>query len=188
MKLTNTLFVLLAKMMEEQESTSQEVQGLRLINPISKNLCFCNVTVNSLQCLSGMRALLQSSNNHHILRAFQKLLNSRLSLKSAKDLKSLVGQYHPRFRTDQQQCPSEFLECLLEVCEPIRKLFELKIQKTWLCRKCSTETQSVDIVTSLALTDLDKEKSSERLVMKNRRKTSIVFKECHNSHCHNVRD
>ena len=123
--------------MDRQSSSGQfEVLGIPLENPHSKNLCFCNVIVNSLISLRTTKDLLTSQdNNHYILRAFQRLLNGRATIKSTREIKNLVGQSHEIFKTDDQHCPSEFLESLLEVCAPLRQHFEMKVLKKWTCKK-----------------------------------------------------
>jgi len=175
--------------MDRQSSSGQfEVLGIPLENSHSKNLCFCNVIVNSLISLKKTKDLLTSEdNNHYILNSLRKLLNERSTIKSTREIKALVGESHPQFRTDDQQCPSEFLECLLEVCSPLRKHFEMKVLKKWTCKKCGTESQSDDIVTTFPLANMNGRSSGE-LVMKNLRKTSTIFKECSNPECQNVTD
>ena len=92
-----------------------------------------------------------------------------------------------RFRTDDQQCPSEFLECLLEICSPLRKHFEINVKKKWTCLKCDISSESDDIVTTLPLSDLDGNSSAD-LIWKNLRKNDIIFKQCYNPKCQNETD
>ena len=167
--------------MDQQSSSAQSGDlGIPFENPHSKNLCFCNVIINSLISLTTTKDLLTSEdNNHYILEAFRRLLNNRSTTKSTREIKALIGQSYPKFRTNDQQCPSEFLDCLLEVCAPLRKYFEMKVLKKWTCKKCGTESQSDDIVTTFPLTNMNGRSSGE-LVMKNLRKTSTIFKECFN--------
>ena len=173
--------------MDRQSSSGQfEVLGIPLENPHSKNLCFCNVIVNSLISLRKTKDLLTSrDNNHYILWALQRLMDDRATIKSTREIKDLVGQSHEIFKTDDQHCPSEFLESLLEVCAPLRQHFEMKVLKKWTCKKCGTESESDDLVTTFPLANLNGNSSGD-LVMKNLRKTSTIFKRCYNPECQNV--
>ena len=175
--------------MDRQSSSGQfEVLGIPLENPHSKNLCFCNVIVNTLISLRKTKDLLNSEdNNHYILNAMRKLLNDRSTVKSAREIKYLVAESHEKFRTDDQQCCSEFLESLLEVCAPLRQHFEISVLKKWTCKKCGTESESDDIVTTFPLANMNGNSSGD-LVMKNLRKTSTIFKRCYNPECQNVTD
>ena len=175
--------------MDRQSSSGQfEVLGIPLENPHSKNLCFCNVIVNTLISLRKTKDLLNSEdNNHYILNALRKLLNDRSTVKSAREIKYLVAESHEKFRTDDQQCCSEFLESLLEVCAPLRQHFEINVLKKWTCKKCGTESESDDIVTTFPLANMNGNSSGD-LVMKNLRKTSTIFKRCYNPECQNVTD
>ena len=107
--------------------------GISFENP--GYLCFCNSSVNGLLASNIISS--KVSQSHCLSCDFLDSRKNDYSLEqSSLILKEWVAYYHPQFDTEDQQCPAEFISCILKQCRILADLTKSEIISTYKCSNC----------------------------------------------------
>ena len=167
------------------EVASHKVKGLRLYNNRAF-MCYVNVVINALISLFSVMELINSPNQHPILNAFQQLLSNSESPKDADFIRRLVGESQAEFKNSFHQDCYLFLNCLMDLCAPLKEIFQFSFKKTFTCKRCQKKTNGAEeFVTSLDITKFDSQRLEE-LVAQNLSMEDSIFKRCHTRECYHA--
>ena len=112
-------------------------QGLSLENPVGKNLCFSNATVNALKA----SPVIQEHVQHSTAQCTICQTLSLATLTSTKDLKLHMSLFHEEYGTDRQQCPHEYITQIIDRCETLDNLTRFNISEIHQCQTCHLISQ-----------------------------------------------
>ena len=118
-------------------------QGISFLNPRGSNLCYCNSAINCI--LASNIIALNLTSNHCAYCSFLHLKkNDPSSDQSSHQLRNMIAQNNPQFRSQQQQDPSEFLNCLIIQCPKLMQLTKSEIISTYSCSNCRNISDNAD--------------------------------------------
>ena len=160
-------------------------KGLALYNN-KGYACYINVNCNLLNSVHEFMSLINSGEDHYILDIFRELFQSPQSPKDADIIRMLVSTVKTEYANFNHQDCHLFLNCLMDLCPPMKDLFTFIYKKTFKCVRCNKESEgSEELVTSLDITHFDGETLKE-LIEKNMTMQTTIKKRCYTKDCYKV--